>query len=250
MADSVSDFYSGLVAELYEPLAGDLADLKPLQKFLTKAGSPALELACGAGHPMLDLIEAGLEVHGIDSSADMLALCRQKAAERGLPVKVHCQLMQELDLPDRYRCCFIAGASFSLIDNLPDAQQAISRVYDHLLPGGRFLLSVFRQELTPQPSREKALNRDDGSRISVGSVSQHEDRDQQLVITRLCYKRSRGDEVEEQVERDWVTRWYRRDQLLDMLAMAGFETGTARGFDGSAADADCCDFSVVARKPV
>ena len=112
---------------------------------------------------MLDLIAAGLEVHGIDSSADMLDLCRQKAAALGVSVEVHCQLMQELALESRYQCCYIAGASFSLIDELAAAQQTLDRVYDHLLPGGRFLLSVFRPELMPQPSREKAIVRADES---------------------------------------------------------------------------------------
>ncbi len=53
MSENASDFYSGLVAQLYEPLAGNLADPEPFLKFVSKAGTPALELACGAGRPML-----------------------------------------------------------------------------------------------------------------------------------------------------------------------------------------------------
>ena len=249
MADAASDFYSGLVAELYEPLAGGLADSASLQRFVERSGTPALELACGTGHPMLELIAAGLEVHGIDSSADMLALCREKASERNLAVTVHCQLMQTLALQTRYQCCYVAGASFSLIDSLADAQQTLDRVFAHLLPGGRFLLSVFRPELMPQPSAERARECDDGTRISVCSIDQRELGAEQLVITRLRYTRRREGEIEAQVERDWITRWYRRDQLLAMLQAAGFETGTARGFDGSEANPDSCDFSVIATKP-
>lgn len=249
MADAASNFYSGLVAELYEPLAGDLADSAPLQRFVERSGTPALELACGTGHPMLDLIAAGLEVHGIDSSADMLALCREKASERGLGVTVHCQLMQALDLQTRYSCCYVAGASFSLIDSLADAQRTLDRVFAHLLPGGRFLVSVFRPQLTPQPSAERAVECEDGTRISVCSINQREFSADQLVMTRLRYTRRKEGEVEARVERDWITRWYRRDQLLSMLQAAGFETSTARRFDGSDANSDSCDFSVIATKP-
>ena len=124
---------------------------------------------------MLELISRGLEVQGIDSSADMLELCRRKAADRGLSVTVHCQLMQALELPDQFACCYLAGASFSLLDQLSDAQTTLERVFAHLLPGGAFLLSVFRPELTClNPAQRRVRTADDGSQISVQSVSQRE----------------------------------------------------------------------------
>lgn len=118
-ASTSSHFYTGLVVELYEPLAGDLASSEPIKRFVLRYGTPALELACGAGHPMLDLLADKLEVHGIDSSQDMLDLCLRKASDRGLDTPtVACQLMQDLSLKHRYPCCYLAGASFCPIENL------------------------------------------------------------------------------------------------------------------------------------
>ena len=51
--DDPSQFYTGLVAELYEPLASHLPAIEPIRRFVTRYGGPSLELACGAGHPML-----------------------------------------------------------------------------------------------------------------------------------------------------------------------------------------------------
>ncbi len=42
-------------------------------------GQPALDLGCGTGRLLLPLVREGLEVHGCDISADMLAHCREQA---------------------------------------------------------------------------------------------------------------------------------------------------------------------------
>jgi len=252
VTDLASDFYSGLVADLYEPLAGSLADPEQFVRFVTKWGTPALELACGAGHPMLDLVQRGHDVWGIDSSQDMLDLCAGKARDLGVTDKLrgrlHRQLMQQLDLPQGFAACYIAGASFCLIDRLEDAQQTLRRVYAHLTPNGAFLLSVFRPVLEPQPGAETSTLRDDHSRISVQSIAQTADRDEQMVVTRLRYRLLERDGAAQTVERDWKVRWYQLSQLRTMLNEAGFEVGSAYDFDGKQASDECCDFSVVARK--
>jgi len=82
-------FYTGLIAELYEPLAGGITDSTRFIEFVRRHGQPALELCCGTGLPLLDLVAAGLDVDGLDSSPDMLALCQQKAQRQGLRVDTY-----------------------------------------------------------------------------------------------------------------------------------------------------------------
>src|SRR5688572_6098869 len=82
-----SQFYTGLVSELYEPLRSMRFTADQYAPFIDKAGQPALELGCGSGDPMLDLVERGYDIDGLDSSADMLALCRVRATARGLSVR-------------------------------------------------------------------------------------------------------------------------------------------------------------------
>ncbi len=79
-ADPASQFYTGLVAELYEPLVSYRARADEYVPFLDRSGQPVLEIACGSGVPMLDLLRRGYDVEGLDASQDMLALCREKAA--------------------------------------------------------------------------------------------------------------------------------------------------------------------------
>ncbi|NOX51053.1 MAG: class I SAM-dependent methyltransferase [Gammaproteobacteria bacterium] len=249
MPDVASDFYSCLVAQLYEPLAGSLVDPELFLRFVRKAGTPSLELACGAGHPMLDLVAQGCDVWGIDSSKDMLDQCREKAKARGLQVNVELQLMQELELEQQFQSCFIAGASFCLMDMLDDAQETLRRVHKHLTPTGTFLLSVFRPPLETQPGVETSKTREDGSVISVQSLAQEEFDKQQLTVTRLRYCIRRGGQIEAQVERDWKTRWYECRQLCSMLEKAGFVVESTYNFDGKKSEPQSCNFSAIARKP-
>src|SRR5215510_11746427 len=98
--------YDALVS--YRAPAAFYADL------IRKGGQPALEIGCGTGHPLLDLVDLGLDVHGLDSSRDMLVRCEANAAARGLHTSLHQQEMQSFSLPTRYRTIFFAGASFML----------------------------------------------------------------------------------------------------------------------------------------
>ncbi|MGW2161297.1 class I SAM-dependent methyltransferase [Nonomuraea sp. NPDC001699] len=112
-----ADFYTGIVAELYGPLKSFTQDPEPYAAFVERAGVPALELGCGDGDPLLELRHRGLEVDGVDSSADMLERLRRRAGEQGVTADLFHQRMESLDLPRRYRAIFLAGPTFTL---LPD----------------------------------------------------------------------------------------------------------------------------------
>ena len=67
-----ADFYTGLVAELCEPLRGSVPEAAEYLGLIRRFGEPALELGCGGGDPLVELRAAGLDVEGVDSSADIL----------------------------------------------------------------------------------------------------------------------------------------------------------------------------------
>lgn len=241
-------FYSGLVADLYEPLASEHAKADDYVCFLDGAGAPALELCCGSGLPLLDLLARGYDVHGVDASADMLARCHAEAARRGLDVTLFEQRMQDLDLPYRYRAIFLAGASFTLLTSDGDARRTLQAMAAHLEPGGRVLvpLEVPDPDLRPPIMRETPGP--DGATLRVRVTAVVIDPEARSHRTTLRLERVAADGTTEAIDRDWVRHWWTQAQFAAMLEEAGFADIRALGADGQTAARDAHFFVFVARR--
>lgn len=114
--------------------------------YARQCGSPILELACGTGRLLIPIAEAGYEITGIDFNANMLAECRKKVEKTGLEGRV--QLihgnMADFDLPRKdFSLVFIAFRSFTHLWTQADQIACLQRAYDHLRPGGLFILDIY-----------------------------------------------------------------------------------------------------------
>lgn len=246
-----SQFYSGLVAELYEPLLGELARADDYAPFLDRHGTPALELACGSGLPMLDLLERGYAVEGLDASGDMLERCRERASQRGLCPTLHLAEMQSFELPGRYRSIFLAGASFTLLTTDDDAERALRRIRAHLEPGGHALipLEVIDVEATRKGiGRRRETTDAGGNRLRVGLVSIEAEGDGRTVSQRLRYERISPAGDAEVVERDWRRRCFTQPRFRDLALSAGFEAPRFLSPAGGPAALDATLFVALLRR--
>ena len=95
-------WHYGLVAKWWAEFNTSGPEIAYFRRFV-EAGQPALDVACGTGRLLVPFLQAGLDVDGCDLSADMLALCRERAEAEGLTPDLYAQAMHELDLPRRYR---------------------------------------------------------------------------------------------------------------------------------------------------
>src|SRR5262249_38841479 len=154
-------------------------------------GTPALELACGSGRPLLELIERGYDVDGLDASRDMLERCRARAAERGLSVTLHHAKMQSFALPRRYRSIFLAGGTFGILATDEDAALALERIHAHLEPGGSVLIPLTMNRFTPAMDSADAspwVTLASGERIRCILMAAHSSADGREQIQRLRYE--------------------------------------------------------------
>jgi SAM-dependent methyltransferase len=251
--EAPSQFYTGLVAELYEPLASERARADDYIPFLERSGTPALELACVSGLPLVELVERGFQVHGLDSSQDMLDRCRARAAACGLDVTLHLGEMQSFSLSHRYRSIFLAGASFTLLTTDEDAASALERIHAHLEPGGSVLIPL---EIVDPRATRKALGRfrevttAAGDRCRVGMVALDVSERERTLCHRLRYERIPAVGESEVVERGWKRRWWSQEQFREMLLSAGFDEVTFRGADGGRAQEGASSFIALARRPL
>ncbi|CAG7645559.1 Class I SAM-dependent methyltransferase [Actinacidiphila bryophytorum] len=217
-----ADFYTGIVAEMYAPLKAVSQEAGPYAAFVREAGSPALELGCGDGDPLLALRQLGLDVEGVDSSADMLTRCRRRAKEQGVEVVVHHQRMEALDLPRRYRAVFLAGPTFNLLADDAVALAALRGIRSHLAEGGTALVPLFVPSPTPagQFGRARTAIGADGAELRVSVVGEERDEEARTQVTVLRYERRHGG-VSTAVDRDWVLHWYPPGGFEALAAAAG-----------------------------
>jgi SAM-dependent methyltransferase len=244
-------FYTGLVAELYAPLRSGTSDAELYRRFVVDHGEPGLELGCGDGDPILALRAAGLDVDGVDSSDDMLERCTRRAAERGVTVSVYRQLMQELDLPRRYRSVYVAGGTFTVLPDDEAGLATLRAIARNLEPGGAVLIPLWVPPATPPESfgQPRVAEVADGTVISVAVVAETRDARARTRTTMLRYERHRPAGPVEVVERPWLIHWYTPDGFARLAELAGLLVVSSTDDDtGRPASEKSGDFTVILRR--
>jgi SAM-dependent methyltransferase len=139
----VETWHHGLIAKWWAEFNDDFRphEIPYFQRYLERAGQPALDVACGTGRLLIPYLRAGLDVDGCDVSADMIALCREKAEREGLSPTLFVQPMHALDAPRRYRTIFVCGG-FGLGSTREQDRQALERFHEHLEPGGTLVFDI------------------------------------------------------------------------------------------------------------
>jgi SAM-dependent methyltransferase len=125
--------YRGTEEEIRERISAYLP-------WLSKVAAPVLDVGCGRGEALALLRDHGIPARGIDSSARMVALCR----ERGLEAEEGDAFASLAALPEGS----LGGVvSFHVIEHLPAAllDRLVRLAYRALKPGGVLILE------TPNP---------------------------------------------------------------------------------------------------
>ncbi|MEP6967334.1 MAG: class I SAM-dependent methyltransferase, partial [Pseudomonadota bacterium] len=115
--------YGSIAAEIYDldkPI-GALPDTAFHLERLAAIDGPVLEPACGSGRTLIPLLEAGREVAGFDPSAEMLAQCAARCAERGLFPDLSCQRFDDFHYDRSFSAILVPVGSFTLIDDFARA---------------------------------------------------------------------------------------------------------------------------------
>lgn len=102
----------------------------------TRAAGDVLEIAVGTGRN-LPYYDRGVRLVGIDISAGMLAIARERLASVGREADLRLGDAQSLDLPS---ASFDTVVSTLSMCSIPDERAAIAEAARVLRPGGQFLL--------------------------------------------------------------------------------------------------------------
>ncbi len=224
-ADAPADFYTGLVAEMYSTLRSETFDPAPYVAFVERWGQPALELGCGDGDPLLDLCARGLDVEGLDSSADMLERARRAATSRGLDVTLHHAAFESMELGRRYRSIYLAGATFNLLVDDAAAQSSLRRIAAHLEPGGAAMIPLFVPQAPTGTGVGDVRTRvlDDGRTMTLRVGAIDRDEETRTQTTELRYELDDGTSVRV-TDRQWILHWMDEPTFASMVDEAALST--------------------------
>ena len=248
--------YYGLMAEAWDVLRGDTSgwsDRFFYRELIAQYGQPVLDVGCGTGRLLLDYLAEGIDIDGIDNSPDMLELCQAKAQALGLIPNLYQQQLEDLALPRQYATILIPSSSLQLITEPALVQQALQKVYAHLLAGGVVAASIMTlwQPDDPLESTSSAeATRSDGVVFRRESWSRF-DPTSQCEATNDRYQKIQAGQViaEESHQRDPATRSYQQAEIKALFEQAGFvEVQLYQGFAWQPAEPHEQLFCVVARK--
>jgi len=115
------------------------------------AGSPVLEVGCGTGRVLIRTARAGIEIVGLDASAAMLAVCRERLHDEPEAVQTRVQLVQAdmraFDLRRRFTLVTIPFRPFQHLITVEDQLSCLESIRGHLVDGGTLILDLFNPSL-------------------------------------------------------------------------------------------------------
>ncbi|MEK7408195.1 MAG: class I SAM-dependent methyltransferase [Acidobacteriota bacterium] len=197
-----------------------------------QCGGPVLEMGCGTGRVLLATARAGVRIHGLEISPDMLAVLRDKLCEETPEVRERVALTEgdicSVDLGARFP---LVTAPFRVLQALAeraDQRAWLRNVRRHLAPGGALSFDVFQPNYsflseTRGPSVD--MDRPDpatGGRIRRFSRTIPHNEHQKLEVhLQWAHEDAAGNRMSESSARV-VLRWFTRAELESLLELEGF----------------------------
>ena len=208
------------IAALYDPWSRSVTeDVGFYVAEARKAGGPVVELGIGTGRIAIPIARQGIRVIGVDSSREMLAACRRRAAEEGVAELLDLRLgdLRRPPLEEQVPLVICPFRSYLHLADDGERVESLAAVRSALRPGGRFVFDVF----APKPddiaeTHGRWLEREPG-------IYEHADWDEQARTLTLSV---RGPSSEATMALSWISceEWQR------LLEETGFEVEACYGW--------------------
>ncbi len=223
--------YKGLMAEAWDVLRGDTSNWADRHFYLAVIqtyGQPVLDVGCGTGRLLLDYLQQGVDIDGVDNSPEMLSICQHKADQLKLRPKLYKQYLEHLELPRKYKTILVPSSTLQLLTKLETTELAMKRLYEHLLPGGILvasMMTLWKEGETLESAWEKTAVRKTDSVTFRRVARSWFDPSSECEHTEDVYQKIIDGQVvmEELHQRSPATRSYRQSQAKDLFEKAGFQ---------------------------
>lgn len=215
--EKLSYFYDLLMQGVdYEAWVNYVEEL--LKYFQGKARS-VVDLACGTGNSTLPWSKRGYLTFGVDLSAEMLAIARQKAAVQNIVITYLQQNLCSLELPEAVdlAVCFQDGLNYIL--DIHELEQAFQAVFNNLKSGGFFIFDLNYLPRIISQNEEFSLAQDD--RYSFVWRSRYLETENLWEVLVTGGVKDNEDQVEHfsEIHRE---RIYEKNEVWSLLISSGF----------------------------
>ena len=205
--------------------------------------SELLELGCGSGRLTVPLARDGRRVVGVDLSADMLALLREKLERAPAPVRERVSVkradFRQLDLERRFPLVVCPFNTFMHLYTREDVERFLATVRRHLGKNGLFAFDLMNPDLrwlSRDPDRRWARTKFRHPRTGeqmIYTTNLLWDGPLQVAFMRIYYARASRPRDEQVVE--LTHRYFFPQELEALLHYNGFHIERHDGdFDGVA----------------
>ncbi len=132
------------IARLYDPWSRSVVeDVSFYVAEALRSGGPVLELGVGTGRIALPIAAAGIEVVGVDLSAGMLGVARERAKLAGIELDLRQGDMRSPPVDGEFPLVLIPFRSLLHMETDDDRRAVLRAVRGLLAPDGRFIFDVF-----------------------------------------------------------------------------------------------------------
>ncbi len=188
-----------------------------------------LEVACGSGRIYLELLQAGVDIQGIDLSENMLEGLKKKAAAMNLNPKVSLADMRNFSLDEEYDLIIMPGRSFIHNITIDDQLSTLKSCRNHLAENGKLIMNLFypnREVMATKYNRENKLPMDKPVKgMELVNWSGFVNEPDQVIVTKMTWKQD-GKVVSEFTSE--LAYIYKREFEL-LLRLAGFSSWQVYG---------------------
>lgn len=193
---------------------------------LPRDAGPVLDAMAGSGRLLVPLLQAGIQVHGIDDSDARLASCEQRLAAGGRSTRLYRQSVAVLNLPARYAAAYIAAGGFQLLADPIQALDALLRIRAHLIGPGLLLLDLFvptQAEHPPGAPIVEVRTVSPGGGVQIGLRSETSlDVDRRRIDVKTRYEMRERTAITAREDETRTLTWYSEEEALTLVGDAGY----------------------------
>jgi SAM-dependent methyltransferase len=135
------------IARLYDPWSRSVTEDVSfyVAEALEVSPGPGVELGVGTGRIAVPIAAAGVRVIGVDSSAGMLEVCRERAESAGVAELVELRLgdLRAPPVSERVSLVLCPFRSYLHLRSDDERLDALRAARELLVPGGRLIFDVF-----------------------------------------------------------------------------------------------------------